>query len=149
MKALILVLLFFYWSGISCSRRRQRVIALNVVNLPLYGTIAPQSVKLSCENSGHANFVEIEEEATLFFACSSEEEGALNTWYLDTRCSNHMCGNKKLFSHLDESVHGVVNLGTKPRFQLWARKKFLFHWKMVLVSIYMMSFMFQVCIGIY
>ena len=38
---------FCSWSGISCSRRRQKVVALNIVNLPLYGTIAPQIANLS------------------------------------------------------------------------------------------------------
>ena len=38
---------FCSWSGILCSRRGQRVVALNIVNLPLYGTIAPQVANLS------------------------------------------------------------------------------------------------------
>ena len=44
-----------------------------------------------------------EEENTL-----SEEE---NIWYLDTGCSNHMCGKKELFSSLDETVKSNVKFG--------------------------------------
>ena len=32
-------------------------------------------------------------------------------WFLDSGCSNHMCGKKKLFSRLDESFSTSVKLG--------------------------------------
>ncbi|BAU00899.1 hypothetical protein VIGAN_11003500, partial [Vigna angularis var. angularis] len=38
----------------------------------------------------------------------SEDE---NIWYLDTGCSNHMCGKKELFSLLDETVTSTVKFG--------------------------------------
>ncbi|RDX76246.1 hypothetical protein CR513_43784, partial [Mucuna pruriens] len=31
-----------------------------------------------------------------------------NIWYLNTRCRNHMCGKKELFSTLDEMVKSMV-----------------------------------------
>jgi len=47
---------------------------------------------------------------SLFLASNtlSEEE---NIWYLDTGCSNHMCGKKELFSSLDETVKSNVKFG--------------------------------------
>lgn len=38
-----------------------------------------------------------------------------NIWFLDTGCSNHMCGRKELFSELDESVHSEVTFGNKSK----------------------------------
>jgi len=33
------------------------------------------------------------------------------TWYLDTGCTNHMCGQKELFAYLDDSFHTKVKFG--------------------------------------
>ncbi|KAL5787638.1 hypothetical protein ACOSP7_004587 [Xanthoceras sorbifolium] len=43
-----------------------------------------------------------EEEETLLMVFHAQEELHSNKWYLDSGCSNHMCGNKSLFSYLDE-----------------------------------------------
>jgi len=47
----------------------------------------------------------------LFLAINtlSEEE---SIWYLDTRCSNHMYGEKELFSSLDEMVKSTMKFGS-------------------------------------
>lgn len=52
-----------------------------------------------------------EEETTLLMACHNKEEKYNNMWYLDSGCSNHMCGNKSLFSELDESFRDIVKFG--------------------------------------
>ncbi|KAI5395925.1 hypothetical protein KIW84_062209 [Lathyrus oleraceus] len=43
--------------------------------------------------------------------CHVKEEIQPNLWYLDTGCSNHMCGDKKAFSDLDESFRSIVKFG--------------------------------------
>ncbi|PRQ55909.1 putative RNA-directed DNA polymerase [Rosa chinensis] len=59
-----------------------------------------------------SNYAEIEEEeTTLLRACHNKEEKSNNLWYLDSGCSNHMCGNKLLFSDLDESFRDIVKFG--------------------------------------
>ncbi len=40
--------------------------------------------------------------------CHPKEETSSNAWYLDTSCSNHLCGSKSAFSELDESFHNTV-----------------------------------------
>ncbi|KAF2310023.1 hypothetical protein GH714_006277 [Hevea brasiliensis] len=51
-------------------------------------------------HGGRSNFSETketetkEEEVLLLMVCHSNEETSSNMWYLDTGCSNHMCGSK-------------------------------------------------------
>jgi hypothetical protein len=58
------------------------------------------------------NLVEAEaEEEMLLMAFLEEEESKSDKWYLDSGCSNHMCGNKELFSCLNENYKDTVKLG--------------------------------------
>ena len=60
-----------------------------------------------------ANFAEGEDEErnVLLLAHNGESQESEHTWYLDTGASNHMCGRKKLFEKLDETVRGKVSFG--------------------------------------
>ncbi|TXG70958.1 hypothetical protein EZV62_005893 [Acer yangbiense] len=48
---------------------------------------------------------------TLLLACNMAEDGAKNKWFLDSGCSNHMCGEKEMFTQLDESFTSSVKFG--------------------------------------
>ncbi|KAL0433268.1 UNVERIFIED_CONTAM: Retrovirus-related Pol polyprotein from transposon TNT 1-94 [Sesamum latifolium] len=54
---------------------------------------------------------EQEEEISLLMVCHVTEETQPNLWYLDTGCSNHMCGDKGIFSELDETFRNTVKFG--------------------------------------
>ena len=43
--------------------------------------------------------------------CHVKEETQQNMWYLDTSCSNHICGDKMMFSDLDETFCNTVKFG--------------------------------------
>ena len=43
--------------------------------------------------------------------CHVKEETQQNMWFLDTGCSNHMCGENEAFSELDESFCSSVKFG--------------------------------------
>lgn len=43
--------------------------------------------------------------------CHVKEEMQEDLWYLDTGCGNHMCGDKKAFSKLDELFKTTVKFG--------------------------------------
>ncbi|KAH7847714.1 hypothetical protein Vadar_029432 [Vaccinium darrowii] len=58
-----------------------------------------------------SNFAEEEDEISLLMACNVAEECRESMWYLDTGSSNHMCGNKSIFSELDESYRSSVKFG--------------------------------------
>lgn len=54
--------------------------------------------------------VEEEEETTLLITCHNKREKYDNMWYIDSGYSNHMCGNKLLFSEFDESFRDTVKI---------------------------------------
>lgn len=39
-------------------------------------------------------------------------------WFLDSGCSNHMCGDRPMFSKLDESFKYSVKLGNNTRMEV-------------------------------
>ena len=56
-----------------------------------------------------ANFVEkVDEESKLFIAYSTSNNESDGVWFVDSRCSNHMIGDKTLFKNLDESLKSEV-----------------------------------------
>lgn len=63
------------------------------------------------QDEERTNFAEKEEEVSLLIVCHVNEETQQNLWYLDTGCNNHMCGDKKAFSELDESFRNTVKFG--------------------------------------
>nr|XP_034931745.1 uncharacterized protein LOC118062152 [Populus alba] len=59
-----------------------------------------------------SNFVENKEEETLLMAFHTKNNiSEPDVWYLDTGCSNHMCGSKSFFSNLNEEFHTTVSFG--------------------------------------
>ncbi|XP_026396288.1 uncharacterized protein LOC113290919 [Papaver somniferum] len=83
-----------------------------------------------CKKLGHyRKEYGVEERETLLLACSVYEEEELDKWYLDTGCSNHMCGKKEQFHQLDESVRGDVSFGNKTKVQIMGKGKILIRLK--------------------
>ena len=82
---------------------------------------------LQKENGDQSNFAENkeeeeeEEEATILMACHTIEENHQNLWYIDTGCSNHMCGSKSIFSKLDESFQTTVRFGDNSKFSIMGK----------------------------
>jgi hypothetical protein len=56
------------------------------------------------------NFAETEREMLLMAYIDKKENSSGDTWYLDSGCSNHMCGNKSFYD-LDETFREIVKLG--------------------------------------
>jgi len=44
-------------------------------------------------------------------------------WYLDSGCSNHMTGNKCLFSNLNENFRENVKLGNNSSIRVMGKRK--------------------------
>ncbi|KAF2319993.1 hypothetical protein GH714_021775 [Hevea brasiliensis] len=64
-----------------------------------------------------------EEEVSLLMVCHSNEETSSNMWYLDTGCSNHMCGSKSAFSELDEFFHDTMKFGDNSSVSVTGKEK--------------------------
>jgi hypothetical protein len=47
----------------------------------------------------------------MFLTCNVTQESENDIWFLDSGCSNHMTGNKDLFSSIDTSIQSKVKLG--------------------------------------
>ncbi|KAL6342888.1 hypothetical protein AAG906_016907 [Vitis piasezkii] len=68
--------------------------------------------------------IEKEEEVSLLMACHANQGTHPNLWYIDTGCSNHMCGDKSSLS--------------------WAKEVYEFTPKKNLIRLFLMSFLFQI-----
>uniref|UniRef100_A0A0D3A0C8 CCHC-type domain-containing protein n=1 Tax=Brassica oleracea var. oleracea TaxID=109376 RepID=A0A0D3A0C8_BRAOL len=62
-----------------------------------------------------ANYAELEEDILLMAQVETEER---HVWYLDSGCSNHMCGNKEWFLEFDNKFRQQVKLGDNRRMQV-------------------------------
>ncbi|KAF2295179.1 hypothetical protein GH714_031933 [Hevea brasiliensis] len=74
-----------------------------------------------CPNSSkEANYAELEEEDELLLMAYVElhETSRSDAWFVDSGCSNHMCGNSKMFSNLDTDFTHSVKLGNNTRMKV-------------------------------
>ncbi|GKV47387.1 hypothetical protein SLEP1_g54294 [Rubroshorea leprosula] len=63
------------------------------------------------ENDQKAHYVQEEDDSeyhALLMVTSTNEASNYHTWFLDTGCTNHMCGKKEFFVDLDESYRSKV-----------------------------------------
>ena len=79
------------------------------------------------DKSNYVKNKEKEEESTLLLAYKAYE-GGNNSWYLDTGASNHMCGDKSIFTEL-EVLNGHVTFGDSSKVEVKGRGKVLIQMK--------------------
>ncbi|KAK4440576.1 hypothetical protein Salat_0392500 [Sesamum alatum] len=74
----------------------------------------------NCHKLGHfqwecptkeVNYTEVQEEMLLMAFVDVDVPIKMDTWFLDSGCSNHMCGKKDYFSEIDEHFSDTVKLG--------------------------------------
>lgn len=70
-----------------------------------------------------ANYVELGEEEEMLLMSYVEMNDAQreDVWFLDSRCSNHMCGDKKIFCELNEDFRQMVRLGNNTRISVMGK----------------------------
>ena len=62
-----------------------------------------------------ANYDELGEEEEMLLMSYVEMNGVGDVWFLNFGCSNHMCGDKTLFTDLNEGFKQEVKLGNNMR----------------------------------
>lgn len=80
-------------------------------------------VNLNKQRGERSNFAEKEEEVSLLMVCNVNQQANKNLWYLDTVCSNHMCGDKSIFFELDETFHDNVKFGDNSKVSVMGKGK--------------------------
>ncbi|XP_075475779.1 uncharacterized protein LOC142511839 [Primulina tabacum] len=63
------------------------------------------------ETETHAHYAEASEEILLMAYENAKDTNEEELWFLDSGCSNHMCGRKEFFCNIDESFNTTVKLG--------------------------------------
>ncbi|XP_031262769.1 uncharacterized protein LOC116120920 [Pistacia vera] len=74
-------------------------------------TTTQMAINRSLQTSQKLNVFDVtekEEVVSLLMACHANQGTHQNLWYIDTGCSNHMCGDKSAFSDLDETFRNFV-----------------------------------------
>ena len=94
-------------------RGRGRGRAFNKAVVECYKCHNLGHYQYECPNQKHeAHYAEMEEEEVLLMVYV-ELQGAKRSeaWFVDSGCSNHMCGNQKMFTSLDTTFSHTVKLG--------------------------------------
>ncbi|GAU16533.1 hypothetical protein TSUD_167640 [Trifolium subterraneum] len=90
---------------------------INKENVECYKCHKFGHFQYECQNSeggGYANYADFDDsEEVLLMAheSTSSNNPRAKVWYIDSGCSNHMCGIKEWFHDLDESFRESVRLG--------------------------------------
>ena len=63
------------------------------------------------KNKHQANFVEEHNQEQHLFYANQESPSGGESWYLDSRCSNHMVKDQSIFKDIDKSINVKVRLG--------------------------------------
>lgn len=81
-----------------------------------------------------SNFAETSDDAyareeVLLMAYVADEGGASDkeAWFLDSGCSNHMCGKQELFSSLDEGFRKSIKLGNNSKLDVMGKGTIRMH----------------------
>jgi len=75
--------------------------------------------------SKEANYAELnnEEEILLMSHVKLYDNNREDAWFLDSGCSNHMCGDKDMFYELNEEFRQLVKLGNNTRMTVLGKGK--------------------------
>lgn len=73
--------------------------------------------------NNEANFAELdkEEEMLLMSYVELYEARTEDAWFLDSGCSNHMCGDRTMFNELDENFRHSVKLGNNTKMDVMGK----------------------------
>ncbi|KAI5422856.1 hypothetical protein KIW84_046037 [Lathyrus oleraceus] len=94
---------------------------LNKANVECYRCHNFGHFQYECPTLGkHSNYAELDEKEEMLLMAYVDEIGAKreDIWFLDSGCSNHMCGNKALFYEFGSVSQQTMKLGNDTRMQV-------------------------------
>ncbi|PNX85109.1 retrovirus-related Pol polyprotein from transposon TNT 1-94, partial [Trifolium pratense] len=79
--------------------------------------------RYECPENKEANYAEIDEETEMLLMSYVElyEAKREDAWFLDSGCSNHMCGDRTVFNELDEKFRHSVKLGNNTKMNVMGK----------------------------
>lgn len=84
----------------------------NKANMQCYRCQKLGHFQYECSENKEANYSKRDEEEETLFMSYVEMHGVQreDTWFLDFECSNHMCGDRSMFSELNEDFRHSIKL---------------------------------------
>jgi len=58
-----------------------------------------------------------------------------DAWFIDSGCSNHMCGDRTMFSWLDDSFRQLVRLGNNTRMNVMGKGSVKLHLNEIILTV--------------
>ncbi|GKD97780.1 hypothetical protein Tco_1381677, partial [Tanacetum coccineum] len=90
----------------------------------------PALLLASFDNGGEVGEVFLNKERVFPELRTQEDEVRRSSiWYLDTRASNHMTGDKDKFRDLNEIVHGYIKFGNESKVRIEGKGSIVFQCK--------------------
>ncbi|XP_050896971.1 uncharacterized protein LOC127103778 [Lathyrus oleraceus] len=79
--------------------------------------------RVECPCNNEANYAKFDEEAEMLLMSYVDlfEAKRQDAWFLDSGCSNHMCGDRTMFNELDEKFRHSVKLGNNPKMDVMGK----------------------------
>lgn len=79
--------------------------------------------RYKCPRNNEANYAEFDEEAEMLLMSYVDlfEAKRQDAWFLDSGCSNHMCGDRTMFNELDEKFRHSVKLGNNTKMDMMGK----------------------------
>lgn len=74
-------------------------------------------------HKNEANYAETDEQEELLLMAHVEEKQSVrnDAWFLDSGCTNHICGNKGMFSSMEDVYKYSVKCGNNSRMNVFGK----------------------------
>lgn len=103
--------------------------AYQALTSPLWSIIIAINLDIINMNAQEkkANYAKVQEEMLWMEHVENKQEEKEEVWFLNSRCNNHICGKKELFSYLDKNSKETLKLGNNTSMDVKGKGNIIFH----------------------